>query len=274
MKSTDLRAKARAIFGPAIAEPMPKQPNGAKALQERANARPIPTYKDGGAIKKPVLTAAERKMGDALMMTKKGRDVMAYQDRMAAEKAKSDAEKRARADKMLGITAKKDGGKVRTSADTARALATEMGGMKKGGACMGKPAKKAIGGKMMNAVAKNPGGMLGKAISKLPPDARAKMEAGMAQSKPPRFFAKAMNNPEVAAMIGAAKNALPAMGSQSSSSARAGMDGGMPVKKAVGGAGKTRKGQAPIKRAQGGAAKVRKGMMTPTGQITPGKRCK
>ena len=42
MKSTDLRAKARAIFGPAIAEPMPKQPNGAKALQERANARPIP----------------------------------------------------------------------------------------------------------------------------------------------------------------------------------------------------------------------------------------
>jgi len=185
MKSTDLRAKARAIFGPAIAEPMPKQPNGAKALQERANARPIPTYKDGGAIKKPVLTAAERKMGDALMMTKKGRDVMAYQDRMAAEKAKSDAEKRARADKMLGITAKKDGGKVRTSADTARALATEMGGMKKGGACMGKP-----------------------------------------------------------------------------------------VKKAVGGAGKTRKGQAPIKRAQGGAAKVRKGMMTPTGQITPGKRCK
>lgn len=52
MKSTDLRAKARAIFGSAIAEPMPNQPNGAKALQQRANARPIPTYKDGGAIKK------------------------------------------------------------------------------------------------------------------------------------------------------------------------------------------------------------------------------
>jgi len=63
MKMTDLRAKARAIFGPAIAEPMPKQPNGAKALQERANARPIPTYKVGGAVKKdrpPQPTAAER----------------------------------------------------------------------------------------------------------------------------------------------------------------------------------------------------------------------
>jgi len=46
--------------------------------------------------------------------------------------------------------------------------------------------------------------------------------------------------------------------------------GGKVGKYAVGGAGKTRKGQAPIKKAQGGAAKVRKGMMTPKGQITPG----
>jgi hypothetical protein len=62
MKMTDMRAKARAIFGPAIAEPMPNQPNGAKALQERANARPIPTYKVGGSVKKspPQPTAAER----------------------------------------------------------------------------------------------------------------------------------------------------------------------------------------------------------------------
>lgn len=52
MKSTDLRAKARAIFGSAIAEPMPNQPNGAAALQKRANARPIPTYKVGGVVKK------------------------------------------------------------------------------------------------------------------------------------------------------------------------------------------------------------------------------
>ena len=62
MKSTDLRAKARAIFGSAIAEPMPNQPNGAKALQQRANARPIPTYKVGGVVKStpPGPTAAER----------------------------------------------------------------------------------------------------------------------------------------------------------------------------------------------------------------------
>jgi hypothetical protein len=63
MKMTDMRAKARAIFGPANPEPMPNQPNGAKALQERANARPIPTYKVGGSVKKPTPpqpTAAER----------------------------------------------------------------------------------------------------------------------------------------------------------------------------------------------------------------------
>jgi hypothetical protein len=54
-----MRAKARAIFGPAIAEPMPKQPNGAKALQQRANARPIPTYKVGGVVKKPMPTPAD-----------------------------------------------------------------------------------------------------------------------------------------------------------------------------------------------------------------------
>jgi hypothetical protein len=59
MKMTDLRAKARAIFGPAIAEPMPKQPNGAKALQQRANARPIPTYKVGGPVKKPMPTPGD-----------------------------------------------------------------------------------------------------------------------------------------------------------------------------------------------------------------------
>jgi hypothetical protein len=59
MKMTDLRAKARAIFGPAFAEPMPNQPNGAKALQQRANARPIPTYKVGGVVKKPTPTPAD-----------------------------------------------------------------------------------------------------------------------------------------------------------------------------------------------------------------------
>jgi hypothetical protein len=66
MKNTDLRAKARAIFGSAVAEPMPNQPNGAKALQQRANARPIPTYKVGGAVKKMPTPAASVASGNRM----------------------------------------------------------------------------------------------------------------------------------------------------------------------------------------------------------------
>lgn len=89
------------------------------------------------------------------------------------------------------VKKKAKGGKVQTSADTARKLATEMGGMKKGG--------------------------------------------------------KAKDGLAVMIAIGKTK----------------------PVKKAVGGAGKTRKGMcdAPAKFAKGGAGKVRKGMMTPEGKI-------
>ena len=224
MKMSDLRAKARAIFGPANPEPMPNQPNGAKALQQRANARPIPTYKVGGVVKKAdggmmkpkpsvKISAAERKMGDALMMTRKGKEIMGAQAKRDAEKERMGMAKRELADRLLGIPKKKDGGvmadriaarmaagnykkggKVQTSADTARKLATEMGGMKHGGKSKGK-------------------------------DGLAVMIA-----------------------IGEAKK---------------------PVKKAVGGAGKMRKGMCdtPIKKAAGGAAKVRKGMMSPTGDI-------
>jgi hypothetical protein len=127
MKMTDLRAKARAIFGPAIAEPMPKQPNGAKALQERANARPIPTYKVGGAVKKdmpPQPTAAEREAA------RRKREELA---KMKVTKEQGAAITRGnRAADIEGGRYKK-GGKVQTSADTAKKLATEMGGMKKGG---------------------------------------------------------------------------------------------------------------------------------------------
>jgi hypothetical protein len=127
MKMTDLRAKARAIFGPAIAEPMPKQPNGAKALQERANARPIPTYKVGGAVKKntpPQPTAAEREA------ERKRREEYA---KMKVTPEQGAAITRGnRAADIEGGRYKK-GGKVQTSADTAKNLATEMGGMKKGG---------------------------------------------------------------------------------------------------------------------------------------------
>jgi hypothetical protein len=156
MKMTDMRAKARAIFGPAIAEPMPKQPNGAKALQERANARPIPTYKVGGAVKKampPQPTAAEREAD------RKRREEYA--------KMKVTPENAAAIGRGNRSSGYKDGGKVQTSADTAKKLATEMGGMKKGGKAkkdglavmiaigspmkgMKKPMKKADGGDIVS----------------------------------------------------------------------------------------------------------------------------
>jgi hypothetical protein len=190
MKMTDMRAKARAIFGPAIAEPMPKQPNGAKALQERANARPIPTYKVGGAVKKdmpPQPTAAEREAA------RRKREELA---KMKVSKEQGAAITRGNRAADIEGGRYKMGGKVQTSADTAKKLATEMGGMKKGG--------------------------------------KAKKDG-------------------LAVMI--------AIGSPMKGEKK-------PVKKAVGGAGKTRKGMAPIKKAQGGVGKVRKGMMTPEGQIT------
>jgi hypothetical protein len=153
MKMSDMRAKARAIFGPAIAEPMPKQPNGAKALQERANARPIPTYKVGGAVKKnmpPQPTAAEREAD------RKRREEYA---KMKPTKEQAAAITRGNRAADIEGGRYKDGGKVQTSADTAKKLATEMGGMKKGGKAKKdglavmiaigepkKPVKKAAGG--------------------------------------------------------------------------------------------------------------------------------
>jgi hypothetical protein len=129
MKMTDLRAKARAIFGPAFAEPMPNQPNGAKALQQRANARPIPTYKVGGVVKKPMPTPAD-------LAAAKAQNEMIKK----ATVSKKDAATIAAGNRASGLEGAemrkmkmKTGGKVQTSSDTARKLASEMGGMKKGG---------------------------------------------------------------------------------------------------------------------------------------------
>jgi hypothetical protein len=243
MKMSDMRAKARAIFGPAIAEPMPKQPNGAKALQERANARPIPTYKVGGAVKKqkpPQPTAAdreaERKRREEYAKMKvtpeqgsaigRGNRSSGYKNGgrptpgMAPKKPKTPMtsdELERRYDKLrqkdlnaASMTGKptgyssnmKTGGKVQTSADTAKKLATEMGGMKKGG-----KAKK-DGLAVMIAIGE-------------PKKPVKKMGGGMAYAKGGMACAK---------------------------------DGGEMMK--------------PVKKAQGGAGKVRKGMMTPEGQIT------
>lgn len=297
MKSTDLRAKARAIFGPAIAEPMPKQPNGAKALQERANARPIPTYKVGGVVKKPTVPTprGSPEADDVLITTRRGQQILEEQRRRDAQRDRAADAKRKAADKLLGIPAQKnggkagcykDGGKVQTSSDTARKLAKEMGGMKKGGKAKDglavmiaigspkKPAKKAIGGKMM--------AKMGPAITRAKADldrmaAMPKVDPRDIKGRPGGgMLGKMMKNPEMRAKFEAAaeKAGVPAPRTAIGYPVRPNpvekiqyKGSEMPVKRAVGGAGKTRKGQAPIKRAQGGAAKVRKGMMSPEGKI-------
>jgi len=305
MKNTDLRAKARAIFGSAVAEPMPKQPNGAKALQQRANARPIPTYKVGGPVKKAdggtaripmteddVRKSLEREVGlrraammsgrdmptpptppsardertrqvlararsmpskDVMMktggpakkmpspgesvasgnrMSRQEGDEMRFMDAMEKKKkrtmppagesvASGNRVARQEGDEMRRMKAYKKGGHVQTSSDTARKLASEMGGMKKGG-------KPKDGLAVMIAI----GG---------PKKPMKKMNGGAA----------AMNSTDM----------------EASKVTRNMSHGGSPDGYAAGGAGKMRKGQAPIKKAQGGAAKVRKGMMTPEGNI-------
>jgi hypothetical protein len=66
MANDSQRDKARAIFGKTFFEnskALPNPKNAAAALQKRANDRPIPTYKVGGAVKKPTPpgpTPAER----------------------------------------------------------------------------------------------------------------------------------------------------------------------------------------------------------------------
>jgi hypothetical protein len=60
MSDDSMRAKARATFGKEFMDQMKVQPlakNGAVALQKRANARPIPTYKDGGKIEDARISA-------------------------------------------------------------------------------------------------------------------------------------------------------------------------------------------------------------------------
>jgi hypothetical protein len=267
MKMTDMRAKARAIFGPANPEPMPNQPNGAKALQERANARPIPTYKVGGSVKKPTPpqpTAAEREAD------RKRREEYA--------KMKVTPENAAAIGRGNRSSGYKMGGKVQTASDTARKLATEMGGMKNGGAM--KPVDEA----------KNPG------LKKLPSEVRNKMGYMKKGGKPKDGLA-------VMIAIGSPMKGMKGMKKpvKKMHGGRVHADGDKPVKKmgggmmyAEGGAmepmssgpsyfqhhGEEKRDKRkldrraeggamkPVKKAAGGAAKVRKGMMTPEGVIT------
>jgi len=288
MKMTDMRAKARAIFGPAIAEPMPKQPNGAKALQERANARPIPTYKVGGAVKKgapPQPTAAEReaerkrreslakakvtqseadtlgrsmrsegprykhggkiakyKQGDIVVNATKptsdsGMNMQNLDYRLpptmgggggggggsrglqlrptVMRQPSSDLSRITGTSPPTGVGVKgtlrfKKGGDVHTSSDTAKKLATEMGGMKKGG----NPKKDGLA--VMIAIGSPMKGMK-KPVKK--------MHGGRMHAEDSKPVKK--------------------------------MDGGMMYAD----------GGKPMMKAAGGAGKVRKGMMSPEGKI-------
>jgi hypothetical protein len=209
MKMSDLRAKARAIFGPAIAEPMPNQPNGAKALQQRANARPIPTYKVGGAVKKqtpPGPTPAERESARRFR-----KDVSKLKP---TEEEGRTINRGNRAAAVEGGRYK-NGGSVHTSADTAKKLATEMGGMKDGG-----KAKK-DGLAVMIAVGGPKKGMMDG--GEIPTDMRAsKLAAGGAGKT--------------------RKGQAPIKKAMGGKACASGGEMMKPVKRAQGGAGKVRKG--------------------------------
>lgn len=129
MADDSQRAKARATFGKTFFD----------------NAKPKPLAKNAA-------TASQKVANSRPIPTyKDGGKVMS--DRIAARIAAGNYGK---------------GGKVQTSADTARKLATEMGGMKDGGSCGMKPVKKAVGGtgktrKGMAPIKKKDGGVAKKA---------------------------------------------------------------------------------------------------------------
>ena len=194
------------------------------------------------------------------------------------------------------VIAKAMGGKVQTSSDTARKLATEMGGMKHGGvlkkiapyAAMGLVGA-ALGKKIAPYAAM---GLVGAALGKKNPlkgGALGAVGALMMGKKkkpivPPIVPPVAGAGAGVGSSVAAGAGGTPVSGqpgvnkyfvndtfdTTDKNKFMQVKKGGPVGKYAVGGAGKTRLGMAPIKRAQGGAAKVRKGMMTPKGKITPG----
>jgi hypothetical protein len=258
MAEDPMRAKARTTFGKAFmdaAKPRPLAKDAATASQKVANQRPIPTYKVGGVVKKadggvmPGRIAARIKAGNY----KDGGETFDYNK----------------------------GGKVQTSADTARKLATEMGGMKKGGACGMKPVKKAVGGTatpLKDASAKTSGlpGTSGVQLAAKTPVNRAVGGAGKTRKD---------QAPIKRAHGGVAKkDTMPREGVSTRPTGPGGRritfeeleqsnrdTGGMSAEqlraagRAIGRGNRTPK--EPIPRAKGGAAKVRKGMMTEKGDI-------
>jgi hypothetical protein len=175
MIDDNMRNKAKATFGKEFMDVMKVQPlakNGAVALQQRANARPIPTYKVGGAVKKQVggvMSRPSAEADDVLASTPRGRQMIEQQRRREAAAERAKAAKRAAADKLLGVPAQKKGGKAGCYADGGKVedarVAARMaaGNYKKGGKAkkdglavmiaigdpmkgMKKPVKRAVGG--------------------------------------------------------------------------------------------------------------------------------
>jgi hypothetical protein len=252
MKMTDMRAKARAIFGPANPEPMPNQPNGAKALQERANARPIPTYKVGGSVKKPTPpqpTAAEREA------ERKRRESLAK-----AKVTQSEADTLGRAMRSEGPRYK-DGGKIAkykqgTGATKSSSgmgsepiqnlnydlLSGSGGGVPSGGG----------GFRLSPTMMRQPSSDLGRISGTAAPK-------GVGVKGTLRF----KKGGDVQTSADTAKKLATEMGGMKKGG-KAKKDG-LAVMIAIGSPMKGMK--KPVKKAQGGAGKVRKGMMTPEGKI-------
>jgi hypothetical protein len=155
MNGSNMRDKARAIFGKTFfentKEPAPAK-NAAVALQKRANARPIPTYKVGGVVKKQAggaLTAAEKARAEAMI---RQRGDAAMRDPLVMRFL--DTQNRGRMS-VPGVGPKAaqrraEGGGIEAQRLEARAAA---GRYKDGGNVQ----KKAAGGKSMRAIASMPG---------------------------------------------------------------------------------------------------------------------
>jgi len=123
MANDSQRDKARATFGKTFfenARALPNPKNEAAALQKRANDRPIPTYKVGGAVKKatpPQPTAAEREA------ERKRRESLAK-----AKVTQSEADTLGRAMRSEG-PGYKDGGKANAGAKRAMKAEQDFTGL-------------------------------------------------------------------------------------------------------------------------------------------------
>lgn len=260
----NMRAKARAVFGKEfmdIMKPKPLAKNEAVALQQRANARPIPTYKVGGAVKKdcgPMPKAGKvQKKADGGMMATANEDIRSRYRDMLAGRADMDAERaakvEARRDRRAEVEAENQAKRAARQADVA-ARRAEAEAMRKA---------------MQDRVAEV------RNETRKVPDTRPAPQGG-SSSAPANRQPSPPQPSSYGSAYGRRMGATPTR--PGFMSGAAGLKHGGEAKKKMNGgpiadnmtAGKLSAPKAE-KYAQGGAGKVRKGMMTQSGQITPGK---